>query len=78
MSVTLEDLQEEINRGGTVSTYQNGENQWGSKKSPEIEIYNAMIKNHMSIIKQLTELLPPTEPKKEKKEPDEFEKLLKR
>jgi len=58
MTVTLEDLQETINREGAVSEYQNGENQWGTKKSPEVEIYNTMIKNHMTIIKQLTDLLP--------------------
>ncbi|OAH60754.1 hypothetical protein AWH49_15505 [Domibacillus aminovorans] len=58
MIVTLEDLQAEINRHGAVSTYQNGENQWGTKKSPEVEIYNTMIKNHMTIMKQLTDLLP--------------------
>lgn len=58
MIVTLEDLQEEINRNGAVSFYQNGENQWGTKKSPEVEIYNTMIKNHMTIMKQLTDLLP--------------------
>ncbi len=58
MTVTLLDLQETINREGAVSEYQNGENQWGTKKSPEVEIYNTMIKNHMTIIKQLTDLLP--------------------
>ena len=58
MVVTLEDLQETINREGAVSEYQNGENQWGTKKSPEVEIYNTMIKNHMAIIKQLSDLLP--------------------
>jgi hypothetical protein len=56
--VTLEDLQETINTEGTISEYKNGENQFGTKKSPEVEIYNVMIKNHMSIIKQLTDLLP--------------------
>ena len=44
MSVTLLDLRKTINRDGVVSVYQNGENQWGTKKSPEIEVYNAMIK----------------------------------
>lgn len=58
MSITLADLQETINREGVISEYQNGANQWGTKKSPEVEIYNAMIKNHMVIIKQLTDLLP--------------------
>lgn len=65
MAVTLEDLQQTINREGTVSEYQNGENQWGTKKSPEVEIYNTMIKNHMTIIKQLTDLLPKDTPKSE-------------
>ncbi len=63
MAVTLEDLQETINREGAVSEYQNGENQWGTKKSPEVDIYNAMIKNHMAIIKQLTDLLSKDKPK---------------
>lgn len=58
MTITLEDLQETINEEGVTSRYQNGENQYGTKKSPEVEIYNAMIKNHTSIIKQLTELTP--------------------
>lgn len=70
MAVTLSDLQDTINADGPVSEYQNGENQWGTKKSPEIEIYNTMIKNHASIIKQLTDLLPPEEAEKND---DEFE-----
>lgn len=58
MTVTLDELQEEINEKGVVSHYQNGENQWGTKKSPEVEVYNTMIKNHMGVIKQLCDLLP--------------------
>ncbi len=58
MSVTLDDLQDAMNRNGVISEYQNGENQWGTKKSPEVEIYNTMIKNHMAIMKQLVDLLP--------------------
>lgn len=65
MSITLEDLQESINKDGPISTYQNGENQWGTKKSPEVEIYNTMVKNHMAIMKQLTDLLPKGEIKQE-------------
>lgn len=61
MAVTLEDLQIVINEKGCVSEYQNGENQWGTKKSPEVEVYNSMFKNHMSVIKQLTDLLPKQE-----------------
>ena len=60
MSVTLDDLQDAMNQNGVISEYQNGENQWGTKKSPEVEIYNTMIKNHMTIMKQLIDLLPET------------------
>lgn len=77
MTITLEDLQEVINREGPVSEYQNGENQWGTKKSPEVEIYNTMIKNHMGIIKQLTDLMP-EKPKEPVKEDDPFLQILRR
>jgi hypothetical protein len=63
MAVTLEDLQEIINKEGVISEYQNGANQWGTKKSPEVEVYNTMVKNHMAIIRQLTDLLPKEEAK---------------
>lgn len=65
MVVTLSDLQDEINFSGCISTYQNGENQWGTKKSPEVEVYNTMIKNHMSVMKQLTDLIPKSAPKED-------------
>ena len=68
MSITLEDLQKSINENGVISEYKNGENQYGTKKSPEVEVYNTMIKNHMSAIKQLTELIPKGDNNKEKDE----------
>ncbi|MED4599881.1 hypothetical protein P9314_04055 [Paenibacillus validus] len=82
MTVTLEDLQKKINDEGAVSKYQNGENQWGTKKSPEVEIFNTMIKNHVSIMKQLTDLIPedppPPPPLPPPKKQDSFEKILAR
>jgi hypothetical protein len=72
MTVTLDDLQNKMNQEGVVSEYQNGANQWGTKKSPEVEIYNTMIKNHCTIIKQLTDLLPKEPPKVEDDGFDEF------
>jgi hypothetical protein len=77
MTVTLEDLQETINSQGPVSEYQNGENQWGTKKSPEVEIYNTMVKNLASVIKQLTDLIPAGAPPPSK-ELDPFEKIIRR
>lgn len=73
MSITLEDLQDQINENGVVSEYQNGENQWGTKKSPEVEIYNVMVKNHMAAMKQLTDLIPKDTIKQED---DGFDKFV--
>jgi hypothetical protein len=58
MIVSLEDLQREINLNGYTSLYKNGENQFGTKKSPEIEIYLTMIKNYVLLVKQLNDFLP--------------------
>jgi hypothetical protein len=58
MAVTLEDLQQAINENGVISEYKNGENQFGTKKSPEVDVYNTMIKNYSSVVKQLCDFLP--------------------
>lgn len=58
MAESLDDLQEIIREKGFVEEYQNGANQYGVKKCSEVEIYNTMIKNYSSIIKQLVDLLP--------------------
>lgn len=58
MSVELDDLQATIEQDGWTSEYQNGQNQWGTKKSPEAETYIALSKNYAAVIKQLTELVP--------------------
>ncbi|OUP45799.1 hypothetical protein B5F22_03340 [Pseudoflavonifractor sp. An187] len=52
----LTQLQGEIREKGVVSEYQNGENQWGTRKSPEVDVYNALLKNYISGIKQLNEI----------------------
>ncbi len=64
MAITLEDLQSDINQNGVISEYQNGENQWGTKKSPEVEVYNSMIKNYAGVCKQILDLLPDDTPTK--------------
>lgn len=66
MSVELDDLQEIIEQGGWTSEYKNGENQYGTKKSPEAETYIALSKNYAAVIKQLTELVPAARRKKTK------------
>lgn len=58
MTVELTKLENYISIHGVSETYQNGENQYGTKTSTEASVYNTMIKNYTSIIKQLCELLP--------------------
>lgn len=58
MSISLDELQEIINEKGYTEEYQNGANQKGVKETAEVKIYNTMIKNHMSALKQLSELFP--------------------
>jgi hypothetical protein len=72
LSVSLEDLQNHINLEGVISKYQNGDNQWGTKKSPEVEVHLSMTKNLTQIMKQLADLIPKEQPKIED---DGFEKF---
>ena len=58
MAASLYELRIIINKKGYTEEYQNGENQRGTKKCSEVEIYIQLSKNYMSIIKQLTDLLP--------------------
>ena len=58
MAVTLNELQGIINVKGYIEEYQNGENQFGTKKSSEVDIYNTMIKNFNTTMKQLIDMLP--------------------
>jgi hypothetical protein len=61
MAITLQDLQDEINANGVVSEYQNGENQWGTKQSPEASTYISLVNRHNAVMKQLIDLLPKEE-----------------
>ena len=46
----LDDLQEIIEQDGWTSEYKNGENQYGTKKSPEADTYIALSKNYAAVI----------------------------
>lgn len=58
MAASLYELRQIINEKGYTEDYQNGANQFGTKKCSEVEIYINLSKNYMSIMKQLTDLLP--------------------
>lgn len=75
MAASLYELRGIINRKGYTEEYQNGANQRGVKKCSEVEIYNTMVKNYMSTIKQLTDLLP-KEAGKEVEKNDGFEAFV--
>lgn len=64
MMVTLEDIQNEINRDGVTSEYDNGGGQKGFKQSDAVKTHIAMTRNHAAIMKQLTDLVPPVRKKK--------------
>lgn len=58
LSTQMKLMMKRINEDGVTIKYQNGENQWGYKKSPDVDTYNSFIKQYTTIIKQLTDLLP--------------------
>ncbi len=72
MSITLDELKEDIKLYGVKETYVNGKDQFGFKESIESKTYNTMIKNYMNIIKQLNDMLPED---KKINEDDEFERF---
>ena len=72
MSITLDELKEDIKLYGVKETYVNGKDQFGFKESIESKTYNTMIKNYMNIIKQLNDMLPED---KKINEDDEFEQF---
>lgn len=74
VSVTLKDLRDHINAKGIKEEYKNGENQFGFKESVEVKNYNALLKNYLSCIKQLNDMLPPEIVVTEDDEFNEFQK----
>jgi hypothetical protein len=58
MDDELTKLQKILKEKGWVEKYQNGATQSGLKKSSEADVYNAMIKNYNSTLKQISDLFP--------------------
>ena len=61
ITVSLEDLEEQLNLYGWTEEYQNGENQYGVKKSAAADVHISLTKNLNAIMKQLLELVPPAQ-----------------
>jgi len=60
MAVTMQDLRESITREGTKVEYKNGENQYGTKQSPDAQLYLQMSKQHTQARRILVDCLPKT------------------
>lgn len=58
MKAELYHLKQYNIKHGIKEFYMNGKGQFGYKESVESKTYNNMIKNYMSVIKQLNEMLP--------------------
>lgn len=61
MTVTMQDLREEIIREGTTCEYKNGANQYGTKQSPQAQLYLQMSQKQTQAMKILVDCLPKTE-----------------
>ena len=61
ITVSLQELEEQLNREGWVEEYQNGRNQCGLKKSAAAEVHISLTKNLNAIMKQLLDLVPPAQ-----------------
>lgn len=61
LTITMQDLRDQIIREGTTVEYKNGENQYGTKQSPDAQLYLQMSQKQTQAMKILVECLPKTE-----------------
>ena len=57
LTVTLADLEAEINKTGVIDVYNHGGGQKGRKRSAEADLHTAYTKNLATITKQLSDML---------------------
>ena len=72
MKTELAHLKKYNIENGIKEFYMNGKGQFGYKESVESKTYNTMLKNYISVIKQLNEMLPE---QNKINEEDEFDKF---
>lgn len=76
MTITMADLRDTIVRVGTTVEYKNGENQYGTKQSPEIQNYLQLSQKQTQAMKILVDCLPKTEKAKPMEEDDGFDDFV--
>ena len=74
LTITMQDLRENIISDGTTVEYKNGENQYGTKQSPDAQLYLQMSQKQTQAMKILVDCLPKTT--KTIKENDGFEDFV--
>lgn len=72
LTITMEDLREQIVRQGTTVEYKNGENQYGVKQSPDAQLYLQMSQKQTQAMKILVDCLPKNQSRQVVRE-DEFD-----
>ena len=76
MTVTMQDLRDSIIREGTTVEYKNGENQYGTKQSPDAQLYLQMSQKQTAAMKILVDCLPKTQQKAVAEKSDGFEDFI--
>lgn len=76
LTVTMQDLRESINREGTTVTYKNGENQYGTKQSPDAQLYLQMSQKQTQAMKILVDCMPKPAKIDPNGKEDDFEKFV--
>ena len=61
ITVSLQELEQELNKKGWTEVYINGKNQGGIKKAAAAEAHISLTKNLTTIMKQLLDLVPPAQ-----------------
>lgn len=74
MTITMQDLRENIIREGTTAEYKNGENQYGTKQSPDAQLYLQMSQKLTAAMKILLDCMPKADKSTEKN--DGFDDFL--
>ena len=76
MTITMQDLREKIVRDGTTCQYKNGENQYGTKQSPDAQLYLQLSQKNTQAMKILVDCLPKTEKIKAPIPEDDFDDFV--
>ena len=73
MTITMQDLRDDIIRDGTTVEYKNGENQYGTKQSPDAQLYLQLSQKQTQAMKIL---LPKDKKLEIKAQEDDFDEFV--